>query len=155
MPDTVTLQQLSERRGTELGSSEWFLLDQSRIDAFADVTLDHQFIHVDAERAAKTPLGGTIAHGLLTLSMIVHLCREHIPKLSGAGMILNYGFDKVRFLSPVRAGSRIRAVTRLADVTERNPRQLLVKLDVSVELEGHNKPALAAEWLTLHMLNTD
>jgi acyl dehydratase len=153
MEKFVTPAQLQEQTGSVLGRSEWLLLDQQRIDAFADVTEDHQYIHVDVERAAKTPFGGTIAHGLLTLSLIVHLCRDHIPQLAGTQMLLNYGFDKVRFLAPVRAGSRIRAVTRLAESIERRPGQILVKLDVSVEIEGERKPALAAEWLSLHLID--
>src|SRR5690606_27456061 len=94
MSHPITKQALADLVGKDLGTSEWFLIDQERIDRFADVTEDHQFIHVDPERAAATPLGGTIAHGLLTLSMIVHLCGDFVPRLEGTKMLLNYGFDR-------------------------------------------------------------
>lgn len=152
MSEGISQEQLFEQIGRELGRSAWCVIDQERIDAFADATDDHQFIHVDPDRAADTPFGGTIAHGLLTLSMIVHLCLDHIPALRGTRMVLNYGFDKVRFVAPVRSGSRVRAVSRLADARERSPGQLLVKLDVTIEIEGQDKPALVAEWLSLQML---
>ena len=96
--------------GQELGVSDWFLIDQERVDEFADVTLDHQFVHVDLERAQATPFGGTIAHGFLTLSLLVHLCLPFIPVLAKRKLVVNYGFDKVRFSAPVRVGKRIRAV---------------------------------------------
>ena len=152
MSEGISQEQLFEQIGRELGRSAWCVIDQERIDAFADATDDHQFIHVDPDRAADTPFGCTIAHGLLTLSMIVHLCLDHIPALRGTRMVLNYGFDKVRFVAPVRSGSRVRAVSRLADARERSPGQLLVKLDVTIEIEGQDKPALVAEWLSLQML---
>lgn len=151
-PETSTLQTLTEQIGATLGTSEWFLVDQSRVDAFADVTLDHQYVHVDPQRAKATPFGGTIAHGLLTLSLIVHLCLDFVPKLAGTKLLLNYGFDKVRFVSPVRVGSRIRAQAKLAGVTERAPGQVLIALEVTVEVEHQEKPALVAEWLSLHVL---
>jgi acyl dehydratase len=152
MTEGVSQDQLFEQIGRELGRSEWLALDQARIDAFADVTEDHQFIHVDPQRAAATPFGGTIAHGLLTLSMIGHLCLDHIPAIRGTRMVLNYGFDKVRFVAPVKSGSRVRAMSRLADARERAPNQLLITLDVTIEIEGQSKPALVAEWLSLHLL---
>jgi acyl dehydratase len=146
----TTLAELEAALGTDLGVSPWLEVTQARVDAFADVTEDHQFIHVDPARAAKTPLGGTIAHGLLTLSLIVHLCLERVPKLRGTTLVLNYGFDRVRFVAPVRVGKRIRASTRLAGATLRKPGQVLIKLDVTIEIEGEEKPALTAEWLSLH-----
>ena len=151
--EAVTLESLGQRTGALLGTSAWFLVDQARVNAFADVTLDHQYLHVDPERAKATPFGGTIAHGLLTLSLIVHLCLDFVPKLEGTKLLLNYGFDKVRFVSPVRVGSRIRATGRLGGVSERAPGQVLVKIDVVVEIEGQEKPALVAEWLSLHVLS--
>ena len=150
--ETVTLHALEQRIGAPLGTSEWFLVDQARVNAFADVTLDHQYVHVDPERAKGTPFGGTIAHGLLTLSLIVHLCLDFVPKLEGTKLLLNYGFDKVRFVSPVGVGSRIRATGSLGGVSERAPGQVLVEIDVVVEIEGQEKPALVAEWLSLHVL---
>lgn len=138
--------------GRALGPSEWLLIDQERVDRFADVTEDHQFVHVDPVRAAKTPFGGTIAHGLLTLSLIVHLCLDFVPKIEGTKLLVNYGFDKIRFPAPVRVGKRIRASGTLAEVSERKPGQILMRLDVTIEIEGENKPALTAEWLSLHVL---
>ena len=152
MSVAISKEALLARVGDELGVSEWLAIDQARIDQFADVTEDHQFIHVDPVRAAATPLGGTIAHGLLTLSMIVRLTETLVPKLEGAHMALNYGFDKIRFLSPVKAGARIRANARLGAAEERKPGQMLIRLDTTIEIEHEPKPALVAEWLSLHVL---
>jgi acyl dehydratase len=152
MTEETTRAALIGRVGAELGVSDWFAIDQERVNRFADVTLDHQFVHVDPERARATPFGGTIAHGLLTLSLIVHLCLPFVPKLAGTKLLVNYGFDKVRFASPVKVGSRIRARGRLAQVTERRPGQVIVKLDVTVEIQNEDKPALVAEWLSLHVV---
>lgn len=152
MAAEVTKQDLEGRIGVELGVSEWFAIDQERVNQFADVTLDHQFVHVDPERARATPFGGTIAHGLLTLSLIVHLCLSFVPKLQNTKLLVNYGFDKVRFSAPVRVGSRIRATGRLAEVTERRPGQVILKMDVTIEIEHEEKPALVAEWLSLHVV---
>ena len=136
--------------GSELGVSSWRLVDQARIDAFADNTEDHQFIHVDPVRAAReTPFGATIAHGFLTLSLLSTFAYEVLPTVSGVGMGVNYGFDKVRFISPVRAGSRVRARFRLAEATMRSPSELLSRTQVSIEIEGEDKPALVADWLGL------
>lgn len=146
--DRQSLQQLV---GQELGESGWFTIDQDRINRFADVTLDHQFVHVDPQRARETPFGSTIAHGFLTLSLLVHLCLDFIPKLEGTGLMVNYGFDKIRFIAPVKVGSRIRARGRLDAVEERKAGQFLLSVGVEVEIEGQAKPALAAEWLSLHI----
>ena len=139
--------------GRELGVSDWFLVDQARVDAFADVTLDHQFLHVDVERAKATPFGGTIAHGFLTLSLLVHLCVPVIPTLANRKLVVNYGFDKVRFSAPVKVGKRIRGVGKLGEVSERKLGQVIMRVDVTVEVEGENKPALVAEWLSLHVVD--
>jgi acyl dehydratase len=144
-------QSLEELIGRELGESDWFTIDQDRIDRFADVTLDHQFVHVDPERARDTPFGATIAHGFLTLSLLVHLCLPFIPKLESTRLMVNYGFDKARFVAPVKVGSRVRARGSLKAVEERKPGQFLLTVDVEVEIEGQNKPALAAQWLSLHI----
>jgi acyl dehydratase len=152
-PNTdIDPNQLLERVGEPLGVSDWLLVDQVRINAFADVTDDHQFIHVDPERARRTPFGGTIAHGLLTLSLIVPLCWDFVPKLRGTRLLLNYGFDKVRFIAPVKVGSRIRARATLAGAEARKPGQWLMNMTVEIEIEGEDKPALVAEWLSLHQL---
>jgi acyl dehydratase len=152
VPQAVTRQELEGRIGQELGVSEWFLVDQERVNAFADVTLDHQFIHVDVERARATPFKGTIAHGFLTLSLLVPLCLPFIPLLANRTLLVNYGFDKVRFAAPVSVGKRIRAVGKLGDVTERKPGNVILRIDVVIEIEGESKPALVAEWLSLHVV---
>ena len=151
MSQAMSKQELFGLVGNELGKSDWFLIDQDRIDRFADVTEDHQFIHVDPVRAASSPFGGTIAHGMLTLSMIVHLCERLAPNIDGLQMVINYGFDKVRFAAPVKVGKRIRAVAKLLEAKERAG-QLVVKTKVTIEIEGETKPALVAEWLTMHVV---
>jgi acyl dehydratase len=152
MAQTTTRQELETQVGQQLGVSDWFLIDQARVNDFADVTLDHQFVHVDLEKAKKTPFGGTIAHGFLTLSLLVHLCLPFIPNLANRKLLVNYGFDKVRFSAPVKVGKRIRAVGTLGDVSERKPGNVIIRVDVSVEIEGEDKPALVAEWLSLHVV---
>jgi acyl dehydratase len=152
MPQTVTREQLDRMVGERLGVSDWFLVDQERVNRFADVTLDHQFIHVDPERAKETPFGGTIAHGFLTLSLLVPLYIDFIPVLENRTLVVNYGFDKIRFVAPVRVGKRIRALGTLADVSERKPGNVIMKIDVTVEIENEDKPALVAEWLSLHVV---
>lgn len=134
--------------GQELGVSRWITVDQARIDAFAKVTEDHQFIHVDPARAAaETPFGGTIAHGFLTLSLLSAMAYDAQPQLDGIRMSVNYGFDRVRFLSPVPAGARIRARFTLKAAEERVPGEVTMTWGVLVEIEGQDKPALAADWL--------
>jgi acyl dehydratase len=145
----VSLDKLNSMVGEALGTSDWFTIDQDRIDQFADATLDHQFIHVDEKQAARTPLGGTIAHGFLTLSLTVHLTSQIGVAPENTAMFFNYGLDRLRFINPVRAGSRVRAHTRLLDVTKKGPGQVLIKTGVTVEIEGEEKPALAAEMLTM------
>jgi acyl dehydratase len=152
MSVTVTRQELAGLVGEQLGVSDWLLIDQERVNAFADVTLDHQFIHVDPERARATPFGGTIAHGFLTLSLLVPLCLPFIPVPENRELVVNYGFDKIRFVAPVRVGKRIRAVGTLSAVEERKPGQVMLRVDVTVEIEGEDKPALVAEWLSLHLV---
>lgn len=152
MTKTITRQQLDDMVGMPLGVSDWLLIDQDRVNQFADVTLDHQFVHVDPERARATPFGGTIAHGFLTLSLLVPLCLDFIPELENRSLLVNYGFDKVRFVAPVRVGKRIRAAAKLTEVAERKPGNVILKLDVTVEIENEDKPALVAEWLSLHVV---
>lgn len=145
-------ESLKAMIGQEVGVSGWSLIDQARIDAFAEVTEDRQFIHVDPAAAARTPFGGTIAHGFLTLSMLSKMAYEAAPVLEGVVMGVNYGFDKIRFLQPVKSGQRIRGRFRLKDAVERQPRQWMITYEVSVEIEGETKPALAAEWIGLQIL---
>jgi acyl dehydratase len=152
MGTASNITQLRERIGSELGVSEWMSIDQKRVDAFADATLDHQFIHVDPERAAATPFGGTIAHGFLTLALLPHLLESVGLAPEGARMMINYGTDRVRFLQPVRVGSRVRARVTLAAIDERQPGQWLIKHGVTMEIEGQERPAMVAELLALAFL---
>ena len=145
----VSKDRLMEMVGEDLGSSDWFTIDQDRINAFADVTLDHQFIHVDPAQAAQTPLGGTIAHGFLTLSLIPYFTAQVGVIPENMVMMFNYGLDRLRFITPVKSGSAVRAHSRLIDATERGPGQLLIKTEITVEIEGEDKPALVAETLTM------
>lgn len=143
----VTLRDYAALTGKEVGVSRWFKIDQPRIDAFADVTEDWQFIHTDPEKAKASPFGGTVAHGFLTLSMLAAMAYDGLPEIEGRLLGVNYGFDKVRFINPVPSGSRIRAKFKLLDITERKPLEVLTKSEVVVEIEGVEKPALLAEWL--------
>jgi acyl dehydratase len=136
--------------GKEIGVSSWHLVDQNRINVYADVIEDHQFIHVDPERAAKeTAFGTTIAHGFLTMSLMSIMSYEVMPVIEGTAMGVNYGFDKLRFISPVRAGSRVRGRFTLTEATLRKPKELQSRTHVTVEIEGEDKPALVADWIGL------
>lgn len=148
----VKKEELAAKLGQEIGVSDWMEISQERINIFADVTEDHQFIHIDEEKAKQTPFGGTIAHGFLTLSMLSVLAGGTSLVIDGIQMGINYGFEKIRFLQPVRAGKRIRGRFVLADATERKPGQWMLKYGVTVEIEGEEKPALMAEWLTLQIV---
>jgi len=148
MRETMGLGRLKALVGSEVGVSDWIRVDQERIDAFAAVTGDHQFIHVDPEAARLTPFGTTIAHGFLTLSLMSAMGYAAMPMLEGARMGVNYGFNRLRFLAPVKSGSNIRGRFRLEDVTERGD-AVQTTYAVTVEIEGEEKPALAAEWVTL------
>ena len=147
-----TPESLRARIGQEVGVSDWCLIDQEMIDRFADLTDDHQWIHVDRAAAAASPFGGTIAHGFLVLSLLAKLATAADIVLAGTKMGMNYGFDKVRMTSPVRAGSRIRGRFVLRDVAERGPGQWLVTMTATVEVEGQAKPAIIAEWLGLQFV---
>lgn len=151
---TVTVEEFKKYAGKELGASKWFKIDQERINNFADVTIDHQFIHVDTEKAKATPFGCTIAHGFLTLSLLTYLQESIEGMISPAGlkMGMNYGFDKVRFLAPVKVNSRIRSVAKVLSITEKKPGQLLVNTEFTIEIEGEEKPALIAEWLLMYFV---
>lgn len=148
----VAPKDLQGMIGNELGVSSWIQLAQDRIDTFADVTEDHQFIHVDKAKAAMTPFGGTIAHGFLTLSMLSKFAEETGVVLEGVQIALNYGFEKIRFLSPVPSGSNIRGRFMLKAVEEKKPNQFLITYGVSVEIEGSDKPALVADWLGMQIV---
>jgi acyl dehydratase len=135
--------------GHEIGVSAWIRVDQQRIDMFARCTDDDQFIHVDPVRAAETPLGGTIAHGFLTLSLLSAMAYDAVPEIEGTQVSLNYGINGVRFLSPVRSGKNVRGRFTLQEVSERSPGQWRSTMAVSVEIEGESRPALVAEWISL------
>ena len=148
----VPATELVSHVGEETGRSDWFTIDQERIDTFGDATMDHQWIHVDADAAAQGPFGTTIAHGFLTQSLLSYLTLESMLLPDGAVMFINYGSDKVRFLNPVKVDSRIRAVSVLKDVKDKSNGQLLITNSVTVEIEGEDKPALVADLLTLAIM---
>src|ERR1044072_5536589 len=143
----ANLEEIRRRVGSEVGVSDWILVDQARIDAFAEITEDPQFIHIDPEAAAKTPFGGTIAHGFLTLSLLSRMAADAMLRPEGVKMGVNYGFEKVRFLAPVRSGKRVRGRFVLASFEEKRPGQYQFTHTVSVEIEGEDKPALIADWI--------
>ena len=152
-PQALTPAELENLVGTEFGISPWIRIDQGMIDRFADLTGDHQFIHVDPARAAESPFGTTIAHGFLTLSLLSQMALSVRPPVKGSRHGLNYGFDKIRFLSPVPVNARVRGRFTLARLVLRPSGDLLSTYASSVEIEGHARPALSAEWLTLSVLS--
>ncbi|MGW7771773.1 MaoC family dehydratase [Pseudomonas machongensis] len=145
----VPVAELSQYVGKELGRSEWLKIDQQRINLFAEATGDFQFIHVDPEKAAKTPFGSTIAHGFLSLSLIPKLMEDILVLPEGLKMVVNYGLDSVRFIQPVKVDSRVRLKVDLTDATEKKPGQWLLKATATLEIEGQEKPAYIAEPLSL------
>lgn len=145
----ASLDRIRSSVGEEVGVSSWLTLDQDRIGAFADATEDRQFIHVDPDAAAQTPFGGTIAHGFLTLSLLSRMASESILIPETTKMIVNYGLDRVRFLAPVRSGKRVRGRFTLDGLEDKAPGQILLRHVVTVDIEGEDKPALSAVWLTL------
>ncbi len=145
----ASIEDIQSKVGGEVGVSGWILVDQARIDAFADVTEDPQFIHIDPEAAAKTPFGGTIAHGFLTLSLLSRMAADAMPRPEGVKMGVNYGFERVRFMAPVRSGKRVRGRFTLARFEEKKPGQWQFVHTVTVEIEGEEKPALVADWIGL------
>ena len=146
---SVTFDELKAMTGTVIGVSEWLTVDQAMIDKFADATGDHQFIHVNPEMAKLTPFGGTIAHGFLSLSLMSVLSEKaNLPALDGVRMGVNYGGNKTRFLAPVRSGKRVRGHFKLLEIEEKRPGQYQQTIEYSVEIEGEDKPALIAEWIS-------
>jgi acyl dehydratase len=144
---TATLDEIRARLGEEVGVSDWIAVDQARIDAFAEVTEDRQFIHVDPDAAARTPFGGTIAHGFLTLSLLSRMAADAMLRPDEVKMGVNYGFDRVRFMAPVRSGKRVRGRFTLTAFDEKRPGQYQFVHQVTVEIEGEDKPALVADWI--------
>jgi len=147
-------EDLTTMVGSESGPTDWVVVDQERIDCFAEATGDRQFIHVDPERAAATPFGATVAHGFLTLSLLPHLLSEVAPRPQGTTMAINYGLDRVRFLQPVLVGSELRARSKVMRVSRKGPRRILIGSEVTVQIRHQEKPALIAETLTLFVLGS-
>jgi acyl dehydratase len=146
----VSLETYQNMVGQEVGVSSWHLVDQERINLYADVIEDHQFIHIDPERARReTSFGATVAHGFLTMSLLSIMSYEVMPVIQGTTMGVNYGFDKLRFVSPVRSGSRVRGRFKLTEAKLRKPNELQSRTNVTVEIEGEERPALVADWLGL------
>ncbi len=149
----VSVEALKQRVGQEIGLSDWHTVTQDMIDRFAAVTDDHQFIHTDPVRAkAETEFGGTIAHGFLTLSLLSLFGREALPQIENRAMGINYGFDRVRFMTPVKSGARVRGRFTLKEIAERPGKMVQFRYGVNVEIEGAPKPALMADWLALAVL---
>ncbi len=149
---TVKAADLQATVGTDLGVSDWIKIEQDRVNQFADVTEDHQFIHVNPEMAKMTPFGGPIAHGFLTLSLLSKFSEQGGLLIEGVKMGVNYGFEKVRFLAPVKVGKNVRGHFKLKAAEEKRPGQFLLTYEVTVEIEGEDKPALIADWLGMQFV---
>ncbi|MFC3163996.1 MaoC family dehydratase [Ciceribacter thiooxidans] len=150
MPREISLSDVAGLVGQEIGLSDWITVDQSMIDAFAGATNDHQFIHVDPARAAaESPFGGTIAHGFLTLSLLSTMNYDCLPVIREQTMGINYGFDRIRFMSPVKCGKRIRGHFVLTEARFRGAGMMMTTYDISIEIENERKPALTATWITI------
>jgi acyl dehydratase len=143
----ASIDEIQQRVGTEIGVSDWILVDQARIDAFAEITEDRQFIHVDPQAATGTPFGGTIAHGFLTLSLLSRMAADALLVPDAIKMAVNYGFEKVRFIAAVQSGKRVRGRFRLSSFEEKRNGQWQFVHAVAVEIEGEDKPALTADWI--------
>ncbi|WP_426229763.1 MaoC family dehydratase [Pararhizobium sp. DWP3-4] len=150
MPQEISLTDVKNLVGTEVGISDWITVTQETIDSFAGATDDHQFIHTDPARAAaETPFGGTIAHGFLSLSLLSAMNYNCLPRIREQTMGINYGFDKVRFVAPVKSGAKVRGRFTMAEARFRGAGMLMVTYEVTVDIEGERKPALTATWLTI------
>ena len=154
MTKTIKVSELPSLVGKELEPSSWIEITQERVNQFAEATNDFQFIHVDPEKAAQTPFGGPIAHGFLSLSLLSYLNAQSAIVPENPLMGINYGSDKVRYLMPVRVGKRVRSKQTILEVSEKSPGQWLLKTAVTVEIEGENTPALAAEILSMLVVGT-
>ena len=155
MPKVVPKDELLQMAGRQSEPSSWLEIDQAQIDLFAEATRDHQFIHVDPEKAARTPLGKTIAHGFLTLSLVPHLAEENGVVPEGLLMAFNYGLNKLRFIQPVAVGSRVRLHSKILSVTEKDPGRLLMTTEATIEIQGDDKPALVAEMLMMFVVASE
>ena len=149
MAKEVSIEALRGMVGQEIGLSKWFEISQADINAFADLTHDHQFIHVDPDKAKLTPFGGTIAHGFFTVSMLSAFAIDALPAVEKRTMGVNYGFDRLRMMSPVRSGAKVRGRFVLKALDSKSPQQHQLTYSVTVEIEGGDKPALVADWVTL------
>ena len=143
---------LTDNIDKKLKPGDWFLIEQSRINQFADVTEDHQYIHIDQQRAAESYLGGTIAHGFLVLSLLPKLIEKSLITPDNIVMGINYGFDKVRFLNPVRPGDKVRVTGEIVDIQDKGDGRYLQKVAVTVEIKGQEKPAIFCEWLNMFVV---
>ncbi|WP_455476373.1 MaoC family dehydratase [Bartonella sp. B17] len=152
MQRKIAVHDIANFIGKEVGLSQWRLVTQDMVNQFACATDDHQWIHVDEERAKETPFGGTIAHGFLTLSLLSTLAYEALPKLEDTTMEINYGFDKVRFMNPVKTGARVRARFVLSDAEIRPSGRVIFHYEATIEIEQLKKPALTAQWLIIAMI---
>jgi len=152
MAKVVSREELLAMAGMDLGTSAWLLVDQARINLFADATGDHQFIHVDPEKAAETLFGSTIAHGFLSLALIPHLSEETTVVPEGLRMAVNYGLNKVRFLQAVKVGSEVRLSSKILEVSEKKPGRIMVTSEATVEIKGEEKPALIAETVAMYIV---
>ncbi len=148
----INKENIHQYIGKSLEPSNWHDITQQQINQFADCTLDHQFIHVNPEAAKETPFGSTIAHGFLTLSMLSHFSESFAIKIKGSYMNINAGFDKIRFIQPVKVSSRIRALSKVANIEEVKTGQFLLQMDITVEIENEEKPALVAKWNCMQMV---
>jgi acyl dehydratase len=151
-PKLHSPEEIMAKVGSEIGLSDWTQIDQDMINRFADLTDDHQFIHIDPVAAAETPFGGTIAHGFLVLSLLASMGKAASFAMEGVYMGVNYGFDKVRLMAPVRTDKRVRGRFVLKDMLERSPGQWMATLDCTIEIEDEDKPAVKAEWLSLQFV---
>ena len=152
MPQMIKKTEIEQYIGHVCEPTPWFEVTQEQVNEFAECTLDRQFIHIDPVAAANTPFGGTIAHGFLTLSMLSYFSESYNLLIEGIYMGVNKGFDKVRFVSPVSVGSRIRCHATILGITEKRPGQFDFNVEVTIEIEGGDKPALIAEWLSVQMV---
>ena len=152
MPVEISLDQLDEYEGRELSPSDWLVIDQDRINRFADSTDDHQYIHVDPERMKDSEYGSTVSHGFLSLSLMAGHPPPDLPIVKERVLSLNYGLDKVRFLNPVKVDSRVRYHTKILSIREKSPGRILIKQQKTLEIEGEEKPALIAEVLAMVVL---
>lgn len=149
----INRKEVDKYIGYQCKPTKWHTVDQEQINRFADATMDHQYIHIDPEKAKETPFGGTIAHGFFTLSLLSQFAYEYSLVIEGTHTSINYGFNKIRLISPVKTGSRIRACAKFIDIIEKKPGQFLLTSDVAVEIEGTEKPALVAEWLNMQIID--